>query len=125
MFYAGDTETNPGVFVSAILAKPQVSTPAKYAFVYTEQGPFRDYYQAWSEVTGRRITYVQASQADYEAIWGKDFGGEMAVMFQAYEKEGDWGKAHKPDVITAEDLEIEKGELVGLKETLEREKRRL
>ena len=60
----------PGVFVSAILAKPDISTPAKYASVYTEQGPFKVYLQASIEVTGRRAPYVQVSQEQFEAIWG-------------------------------------------------------
>lgn len=125
MYYAGDGDYNTGVFVSAIIAKPEISTPAKYAFVYTEQGPFRDYLQAWSDVTGRRATLVYVPQPEYESIWGKDFGEEMALMFKAFEPESDWGKAHKPDVITAEDLGISGSELIGLKATLEREKHRL
>jgi hypothetical protein len=81
--------------------------------------------QAWSDVTGKRATYVQVSQEQYEAIWGKEFGEEMAIMFRSFEPEKDWGKAHAPDVITAEELGIERGTLVGLRECLEREKGRL
>lgn len=125
MYYAGDTDTNTGVIVSAILKNPSISTPAKYAFLYTEQGPYMDYLQAWIDVTGRRTTYVEVSQEQYEALWGKEFGEEMALMFKAFEKEGDWGKAHKPDVVTPKDLGIKEGEMVGLKATLEREKHRL
>jgi hypothetical protein len=125
IFYAGDTSTNPGTFVSAILAKPHISTPAKYVFVYTEQGPFSDYLQAWSDVTGKRATYVQVSQEQYEAIWGKEFGEEMALMFRSFEPEEDWGKAHKGDVVTGAELGIERGRLVGVRECLEREKHRL
>lgn len=125
MYYAGDTDTNTGVIVSAILKNPSVSTPAKYAFLYTEQGPYKDYLQAWIDVTGRRTTYVEVSQEQYEGLWGKEFGEEMALMFKAFEKEGDWGKAHKPDVVTPKDLGIKEGEMVGLKATLEREKHRL
>ena len=125
IFYAGDTETNTGVFVSAILAHPGVSTPAKVAFVFTEQGPYKEYLQAWIEVTGRRATYLQVSQQDYEGVWGKEFGEEMALGLNISEVESDWRAAHKADVVTAEELGIGRGELVGLRETLEREKHRL
>lgn len=111
--------------VAAILAKPEISTPAKYAFLYTEQGPFRDQLQIWSEVTGRRATYVHVPQAEYESIWGKEFGKEMALMFRPFEQERDWGKPYSPNVITPSDLGIAPDELVGVKATLEREKERL
>jgi hypothetical protein len=84
-----------------------------------------DYLQAWIDVTGRRATYLQVSQPDYEAVWGKEFGEEMALGLNLSEAESDWTAAHKADVITAEDLGIKEGELVGLRETLEREKHRL
>lgn len=125
LYYSGDVDTNVGVFTSAILAKPHISTPAKYAFVYTEQGPYRDYFQAWSEVTGKRVTFVQVGQEEYEDVWGKEFGAELGVMFRSFEPESDWGKPYGGDVVTAEDLGIRKEELLGLKETLEREKHRL
>ena len=125
IFYAGDASHNTGIFVSAILAHPEVSTPAKYAFVFTEQGPYMDYLQAWIDVTGRRATYVQVSQPDYEEIWGKEFGEEMGLGLRVSEADSDWTAAHKTDLVTAEELGIREGELVGLRETLEREKHRL
>jgi hypothetical protein len=49
----------------------------------------------------------------------------MSLGLNISEAESDWTAAHKADVITAEDLGINEGELVGLRETLEREKHRL
>jgi hypothetical protein len=76
-------------------------------------------------VTGRRATFVHVSPEEYVSIWGKDFGDEMVAMFKSFEPEKDWAKPYRPDVVTAEDLGIKKEELVGLRETLEREKHRL
>ncbi|KAM0713958.1 hypothetical protein Q7P37_010921 [Cladosporium fusiforme] len=109
IYYAGDTDINTGVIVSAILKNPSISTPPP----------------TWIDVTGRRGTYLEVSQAQYESLWGKEFGEEMALMFKAFEQESDWGKAHAPDVITPTDLGIKEGDLLGLKATLEREKYRL
>ena len=69
MYIAGDTNHNVGVFVSAILKRPEISLPAKYAFVYTEVIPFKDMLLAWSEVTGRRATFIQCSLQEYEEVW--------------------------------------------------------
>jgi hypothetical protein len=41
------------------------------------------------------------------------------------EVESDWTAAHKGEVVTAKELGIERGELIGLRETLERERHRL
>lgn len=68
---------------------------------------------------------MQVGQEEYESVWGKEFGEELAVMFKSFEPESDWGKPYGGDVVTAEDLGIKRGELLGLKETLEREKERL
>jgi hypothetical protein len=64
-------------------------------------------------------------QEEYQSVWGKEFGEELAVMFRSFEPESDWGKPYGGDVVTAEELGIKREELLGLKETLEREKGRL
>ena len=68
---------------------------------------------------------MQVGQEQYEEVWGKEFGEELAVMFRSFEPESDWGKPYGGDVVTAGELGIKRGELLGLKETLEREKHRL
>ena len=67
---------------------------------------------------------MQVSQAEYESVWGEEYGKEIAIMLKAFEKEGDWTKPYGEDVVTAEDLGI-KEELIGLREALEKEKHRL
>ena len=49
----------------------------------------------------------------------------MGLGLRVSEAESDWTAAHKTDLVTAEELGIREGELVGLRETLEREKHRL
>lgn len=124
MYIAGDESHNTGVFVSAILNRPEVALPAKYAFVYAEKGSFQDYLQPWIDVTGRRTTFVEVSNEQYESLWGP-FGKELRLMFETFEKQPDWTVAHKGDVITADDLGIAKEDLVGTRAALEKEKDRL
>ena len=68
---------------------------------------------------------MQVGQEEYESVWGKEFGEEMGLGLRVSEAESDWTAAHKTDLVTAEELGIREGELVGLRETLEREKHRL
>jgi len=124
LYNAGDESHNTGVFVSAILKRPEVSLPAKYAFVYTETGSFEEYLQPWIEVTGKRATFVKVSTEQYEALWGT-FGKELGSMFRAFEKQPDWSVAHRGDVVNAEDLGIAKEDLVGVRAALEKNRDKL
>jgi hypothetical protein len=119
--FAGDVENNAGLFVKAILANPEVSLPAKYAFLYTSQGTFQDYLQAWINVTGRRTTFVTTSLEKYEQMWGP-YGTEIGLMLKACEGVSDWAEAYKSDVVTAKDLKIPEGTLVDLQAALEKDK---
>lgn len=124
LYNAGDESHNTGVFVSAILRKPKVSLPAKYAFVYTERVSFQEYLQPRNDVTGRRETFVQVSVEQYEELWGP-FGKELALMFEAFEKQPDWSVAAKDEVVTAEDLGIASEELLGTRAALEKNRDKL
>jgi len=120
--FAGDVENNAGHFVKAILAKPEVSLPAKYAFLYTSQGTFQDYLQAWINVTGRRTTFVSTTLEKYEEIWGP-YGTEIGLMLKACESTSDWASAYKSgEVVNAKDLGIAEGTLVDLQAALEKDK---
>ncbi|KAK4541391.1 hypothetical protein LTR36_007992 [Oleoguttula mirabilis] len=124
MYVSGNVDHNIGSFVNAILRNPDVSLPAKYAFVYTDAIPFKDMLAAWSEVTGKRATFVQCSLAEYELLWG-GYGKELALQFAALEAQPDWTVAHKPDVITAKELGIPDSDLIGLKAALALDKEML
>lgn len=118
---AGDVENNVGHFVKAILAKPEVSLPAKYAFLYTSQGTFQDYLQGWINVTGRRTTFVTTTLENYEQIWGPH-GLEVGLMLKACEGASSWQDAYGSGVVSAKDLGIAEGTLIGLQAALEKDK---
>lgn len=121
LYFAGDIEHNAGVFVNAILAHPEVSLPAKYAFLYTSQGTIQEYLQAWIDVTGRRATFVPTSLDRYEQVWGP-FGKEVGLMLKAFEPVSDWTAPYQPDVVTARDLGLDDEDLCDLKAALEKDK---
>lgn len=47
-----DIENNVGVYVKAILAKPEVSLPAKCVAGYTDQPTFGEILESWKAATG-------------------------------------------------------------------------
>lgn len=113
---SGDISTNVGVFVSAILAHPEVSLPARYVTVKTETLSFDEILKVWSKVTGKEAVYVEIAFEAFNRLWGP-YGEEMGRQFKFGAEFGDWD-ALEPDVIKMEDLGIERSELKGLEETL-------
>lgn len=114
-----------GLYVAAILKKPQVSTPAKVALVQSECISIAEMLAVWSEVTGRRATFLQCSVEEYEQLWGV-YGKEIGVMFRLFDslENAEWSAKHEGELISAKDLGIE-GKLIGLKEALEKDKDKL
>ncbi|KAK5132627.1 hypothetical protein LTR08_008826 [Meristemomyces frigidus] len=117
---SGNVEHNLGSFVNAVLRKPEISLPAKYALVYTNAMTIDEMLAVWSEVTGKRVTFVQCTSAEYESLWGP-YGKELALQFKALEAQPDWTVAHKPNVITG----IPEGDLVDLRAALTLDKEKL
>lgn len=78
---AGDVSVNIGIFVAAILARPNVSLPSKYALVMTEAVTCKYMIIAWAEATGKDTAYNQVSLQAFDSLWPK-FGGEMAAQLQ-------------------------------------------
>ena len=70
MHVAGDIVHNVGSFVKAILSKPSVSLPAKCAMVCTDSIEYQDVLKPWSEVTGRRGTFVGLTDEQSDRILG-------------------------------------------------------
>ncbi|KAK3070132.1 hypothetical protein LTR53_010991 [Teratosphaeriaceae sp. CCFEE 6253] len=124
MFVAGDVDHNIGAFVHAILAKPDVSLPAKFAFCYSDAMPFDQMLAAWSEVTGKRATFLECSKAEYGEMWGI-FGQELALQFAAIEAQPDWAAPYPGEVVTAADLGLKPEDLVDLKGVLDKNKDKL
>jgi hypothetical protein len=107
--------------VSAILAKPDVSLPAKYVNLFTDQKTAPEILKDWSGVSGSRATLVSSTAEEMEGLFSV-FGKELASQFKLMDAEEDWERAHRPDVVRAEDLGIKASELVGHRAALEAHK---
>ena len=112
---AGDMAQTPGVWVRQILANPSL-THGKYANVAPEVLSFGEMLKIWSEVSGRRGVYVQASAKKFEEIWGVA-GAELADQLVFGEVVSDWTVGL--EMVGMEALGITKEDAPGFKATLE------
>ncbi|KAK6431714.1 hypothetical protein LTR95_012123 [Oleoguttula sp. CCFEE 5521] len=120
--FGGDITTNVGIFVGAILAKPDVSR-GKAVLVKTEDGSLREYVQPFIDVTGRRTTILQVTIDQYEQIYGP-YGKELGLMFLALGSNSDWAGAYSKmyEFADAKDLGIDESKLVRHAAAVEKDK---
>lgn len=117
--WISEVDNNVGVYVSAILEKPDVSLPAKCCIVTTDIIPYVEALKIWAEVTGRTVQYVECSPQEWEGIWGKA-GMELCKQLKLNEVAEDWGAANVGKFIAKKDLRIE-DRLLSLRQALERD----
>ncbi|KAK0497604.1 putative hscarg dehydrogenase [Armillaria luteobubalina] len=118
----GLTSANVGVFVSAILAKPEITLPSKYVLGSVETLTMGQVLELWGEVNGVDTVYVQKGLEDYEASFpaGPVFGKELGLNMKFFEFGMDgWAKKGE-GILTKEDLGIKDAALVNTKKTFER-----
>lgn len=107
----------PGIWTSAILSQPE-KTLGRYASVAPEFKSFAEYLAIWSEVTGKRASFVQCSVEDFVKIWGPP-GEEYALQLRWEEEVPDWTEAIKENFVGMEELGIS-AEGIGHRAALER-----
>ncbi|KAK0482758.1 putative hscarg dehydrogenase [Armillaria novae-zelandiae] len=118
----GLTNANVGVFVSAILAKPEITLPSKFVLGSVETLTMGKVLELWGEVNGVETVFVQKDLEEYEASFpaGPVFGKELGLNMKFFEfGMGGWAKRGE-EILTKEDLGIEAAALVNTKQTFER-----
>jgi hypothetical protein len=73
---AGDTATNTGLFVDAILKKPELTLPAKYVKYFSEVITTEYLTKLSGECSKKDIQYVQVRLEDWDKLWPV-FGTEV------------------------------------------------
>ncbi|KAI1853053.1 hypothetical protein JX265_012809 [Neoarthrinium moseri] len=112
---SGDMSTNPGIWVRQALATAPKSF-GKYANVALEKWTFQEMADVWSQVTGKKCSFVQCSPEDWTALWGPA-GHELGLQFKFGELCDPWQETDEH--ISAEELGIDVNEVVGFKGTIE------
>ncbi|KAK0457224.1 putative hscarg dehydrogenase [Desarmillaria tabescens] len=118
----GLTDANVGVFVGAILAKPEITLPAKIVLGSVEVLTMGKVLELWGEVNGVETVFVQKDPEEYAASFfaGPVFGKELALNMKFFEQDLEgWSKSGEK-ILTKEDLGIEDAELVSTQQAFER-----
>jgi hypothetical protein len=116
---SGDMTVTPGLWTRQVLA---TGAPAfgKYSNVALERWTFQQMLDTWSEVTGKKATYIQASMEEWTSLWGP-MGTELALQFKFGEMCDPWDEKNTEgrEFISAEELGIKPEEVPGCKATLQ------
>ncbi|MCJ1305246.1 hypothetical protein MMC08_008060 [Hypocenomyce scalaris] len=112
---AGDAGVNTGVYVRAILARPEVSLPAKYALVQTEALTMGQMLRVWERVTGKEAGFLECTLQEYDGLWPV-LGKELGLQLRFNQAVPDWGGLRE-GMVTGGELGIREG-LVGFEEAL-------
>ncbi|KAK0216645.1 putative hscarg dehydrogenase [Armillaria nabsnona] len=118
----GLTDANVGVFVSAILAKPEITLPSKFVLGSVETLTMGKVLDLWGEVNGVETVFVQNDLEDYVASFpaGPVFGQELGLNMKFFEFGMDGWAKRGEEILTKEGLGIEDAALVNTKQTFER-----
>jgi hypothetical protein len=115
---SGDISNNVGIFVTAILAHPEISLPSHYVTVKTETLSFEDILKIWSKVAGKQAEYVEITFEAFTRLWGP-YGEEMGMQYKFGAEFGNWDDFESDLMVKTEELGIKRSELKGLEETFE------
>jgi len=113
---SGEVGNNTGVFVKAILANPRKSK-GRYAFVKTETATHGEIAKAWEGVTGKKSQWITTSREAFANIWGP-LGAELVGQYAWDAEYADW-EAGGNDIVSVDELGIEKEDLIDLKQNFE------
>lgn len=116
----GDEKVNPGLFVRAILDRPDLSLPAKAVAGVDEQLALSEVGQLYGAAHGIKVRCVQISKTDYHELW--PVWGELMDMSNSYMEfmDGKGFSSIDENVLSKEDLGLEG--LVGTAEAFARSK---
>lgn len=101
----GCVSQNTGIYVRAILTRPEVSLPGKYTVVYTGAMTFPEMLKVWGEVTGKQAVYIETTPQECKELWGQGFGEELDLQYQYMANVPD-AMIGEPGVLTQSDLGI-------------------
>ncbi|KAL4879868.1 hypothetical protein BJY04DRAFT_228793 [Aspergillus karnatakaensis] len=109
----GPLRKNVGMFVEAILKRPEVSK-GRYVLAGIETLTVEELLQRWGKITGKPTVHIPTSLEVYDQLY-PGWGAEIGVMLQFWEAVGarSWSKTGET-ILTKEDLGIDESQLVGL-----------
>lgn len=103
----GDEKVNPGLFVRAILDRPDLTLPAKAVAGVDEQLTLSDVARVYGAAQCINVRCVQISKTDYKELWPA--WGELMDVSHSYMEvmDGKGFSSVDEDVLSKEDLGVE------------------
>lgn len=103
----GDERVNSGLFVRAILDRPELTLPAKAVAGVDEQLTLSEVTQAYGKAQGINVRCVQISKTDYMELWPA--WGELMDVSHSYMEvmDGKGFSSVDEDVLSKKDLGVE------------------
>lgn len=103
----GDEMLNPGLFVRAILERPDLTLPAKAVAGVDEQLALSEVARAYGAAQGINVRSVQIPKTDYNELWPA--WGELMDVSHSYMEvmDGNGFSSVDEDVLSKEDLGVE------------------
>lgn len=114
---AGDITVNAGLFVKAILEKPEITLPGKFVHLTTETLTAAELLDTWAQLQGRKSQMLVVPPETLFKIWpGITRMMHLSASYWEYMKEKAF--SGEDGILTKDDLEIDG--LVGTKEAYKR-----
>lgn len=122
--FGGDVNHNIGVFVHAILKRPEVTLPAKYTLMASDTFTLAEALSMWSKIAERPAALATVTLEGFQALWGPA-GAEIGLQYLLHDVEPDFLKAYRKDFVETEALGIRRNNLITHEQVLEMNKDRL
>ncbi|KAI9641334.1 hypothetical protein NHQ30_010136 [Ciborinia camelliae] len=115
----GDHNTNIGLVVERMLARPELCSPVSYVFAVTDWLENGELLRLWAKLVAEKhgqdinAVYVQSDLEAVNLLW-PGLGGEMGLMLKVLEQLGEeaWSKKDAK-IVTMQDLGLKVGESEG------------
>lgn len=112
---SGDMTVNPGIWVRQALATGDKAY-GKYTNVALEKWTFQEMVDVWCEITGKKCVFTEITREAARQLYG-NAGNELALQFKFGEFCDPWEETE--EYISADELGIDRGEVVGFRGTIE------
>ena len=109
----GSPSGNIGTFALAIFRQPEKTIGGKFVTAYVEETTQAQMLKDFSDVTGKKATYVQVSLEDFSEVWPGGWGQEMGSMMAAWSEVKERAWSGEEGILTKDDLGLGEADFAG------------
>ena len=109
----GSPSANIGKFALAIFQHPGKTLGGKFVTAYVEETTTGQMLKDFSDVTGKKATYVQVALEEFSEIWGGGWGQEMGSMMEMWGQIKERAWSGEEGILTKDDLGLAEADFAG------------